>query len=197
MPKRTWTLAALQAALAKRLAPLPPPSLPTLKQWSRAGKLPSSSDLDAACADMVQRIRSGALQVRGPRNVVKTPISTVGARAPSLRSTANAPTDALPTHTAYSAPSDKHPHPNSTPAALLATDVVRAIEQLEATRRHILLQWDALRQSLEQASAKGPAAPSAGIDFLEWQRMLARLGRLEEMVAQIARAVAAGSRSDE
>ena len=70
----------------------------------------------------------------------------------------------------------------------VSAEVQQAIYQLDATRRHLLVQWDAQRQSMIQEAVRphgGAGGGGAGPDILEWQRLLGRVGRMEQMLERI------------
>lgn len=167
------------------LQPSPAPSLPTLKSWSRAGRLPQGLALAQAAEHLVERIRAGELRVKGPRKPARAearpaPGDDVAALLPLLQEFAQA----------------LRQRPVATSAAPaqegMAPELQRAIEQLDATRRHILLQHDAQRQP-----APSNPVPSGGlatgVDFLEWQRLMARVARIEDTLSRVLERLESGN----
>jgi len=69
--------------------------------------------------------------------------------------------------------------------------LIHAINQLESTRKHLLIQWDAYRQTLiadaqRQTGGSGQGSVSAGgPDILDWQRIQGKLTRIEQTLERI------------
>jgi len=188
MKQRTWSLRHLHDALKHALAPNPAPSLPTLKAWSRAGKLASSlsADIDTATAQIVQRIQAGELCVRGPRPQGKatraTRMSASVAEHEELLDLLREVADGLRKATAPRNSATQNP----APAAALPVEIERAITQLEATRKHVLVQLDAQRQLMQASLMPQGNNTAHGIDFLEWQRLVTRVARIEDTLNRLA-----------
>lgn len=172
----SWTLADLHRALADRLQPAP--SLPALKNLSRAGAIPRGVTLADAAQSVIDQVRSGSIRVRGPRRSMR----------PDRTSTHAVDAEYLAQEIARRL-KPLRPADQDASATGLPAQALRAIEQLEATRKHVLMQFDALRQHYAATHGRmqtaGAGGGLQGIDFLDWQRLQARLARMEEMVTRI------------
>jgi len=202
--KRQFSLKALQRDLASRLHPLPCPAMPTLKKWSASGLIPWL-DLPTAADAIEAAVKEGRMQVRGAKPSTKeaghqkcgvldkietedspaTPprldpgmVAQIQATCESLASSARLISQVAE---GMLLSADKTRSPTK------GDEVMQAIQHLESTRRHIMCQWDAYRQAVGQEGLGVSAAKSAGQgpDFLEWQRFLGRLSRMEQMMGQI------------
>ena len=182
---RAWTLTQLHALLKQVMAPAPAPSLPTLKLWSRMDMLPVKASLQETADLMLAKIRDGTLRVRGPR-AQKSNRQTSSARHHNRDPDGSPQAD-------WSSIDGRFGHAATCPHCAQSQQTLRqalqAIEQADAVRKHLLLQWDALRQHEANARNSAPAAQSTGVDYLEWQRMQARLARIEQILQQVAQAV--------
>lgn len=189
---RAWTLVQLHASLKQQMAPAPAPSLPTLKSWSRMGALPAKAGLQEAADLVLAKIREGTLRVRGPR-------AQTGNRQTSSAKHRNPEHETAVPQGAWPSTEGRLGHaaacPHCAESQRTLRQALQAIEQADAVRKHLLLQWDALRQ--HEAAAREGAAPArhdsakdapAGVDFLEWQRLQARLARMEQLLQQLAQA---------
>lgn len=212
---RAFSLGALQRELESRLHPLPCPAMPTLKKWSASGLI-AGPDLLTAASTLESAIKDGRLQVRGPRETrthdqhLKRAgsrelaqsqesathhemLSQVLAATQSLMSSA----ESIGRYAQRIAEvMEQHPHATVMQGAAssgkegASQELLRAIEQLDATRRHILSQWDAYRQTFGGESPRPQGGSTTGShgegpDFLEWQRLQGRMNRMEQMLTQL------------
>lgn len=182
MRKRSWSLNDLRKSLEHVLEGMPAPSLPALKAWSRMGLLDDldGKKLDVAARQIAQRIRSGTLHVRGPRKRNE--------REPVLRSNDQEEILALLREIAQKEKTGK----TTKEDCAGQEEILRAIDQLDAVRKHVLTQLDDLRQVLlnQQVGATSMVSGSCGIDALEWHRLVSRVARIENMLADIAERIA-------
>jgi len=197
----------------------------TLKKWSASGTIPWL-DLSSAANALESAIRSGALNLRGPRD--PSALARLAEAAPAFRdgrvtaaavplgevSAQQQPPGALSELLLHNRATLsrlqesvlaiaeavqllKAGPPREAEAPSQASHdeaLIHAINQLDATRKHLLLQWDAHRQTLitdvqRQASGYGlgVSAPSSvgGPDALDWQRIQGRLSRIEQTLERI------------
>ncbi len=213
----TWSLSNLHIALQQRLSPAP--SLATLKLWSRMGYIQKGVPLQVAIEHICAEIGRGALRVRGPRSSATMERGLVALPAPGIQGSVGtadrvvasasaaldedlrqalrqtvleAVRDVLrdsahqdqPMQTLREASEDDE----RSRAAL--HQMLRAVDILESVRRHILVQWDALRTA-QKAAAHAGAGGSDGseVDILTMHRLLARMSRLEEAMQRLAEKV--------
>jgi len=215
--QRPYSLKALQGELNQRLRPSPGPALATLKKWSASGMIPWP-DLSAAASAMETSIRSGALNLRGPRDPLAASTVARLAEVPSASrdGRGGSLSDELPGTDPFSLEAlggvlvqnqailsrlqesvlaiaevaqslRAGPHREAPPPAGHDEALLSAINQLDSTRKHLLLQWDAYRQTLikEASQHVGKSEPTGGPDFLDWQRIQARLSRIEQTLDRI------------
>jgi hypothetical protein len=189
--------------------------MPTLKKWSAQGLI-AWPDLVTAANALEAAIKDGQLQVRGPRRGDQESASMGWKLTPSRSGRESGPSPVADESWArqMQATSEsllqsaqmiaqcadrivqacqQRPHPQGNQSSSKMNDggshphLLQAIEQLDATRRHLLSQWDAYRQALGAETSRSPAesAKGAGPDFLEWQRLQGRLTRMEQMLSQL------------
>lgn len=167
------------------------PAMPTLKLWSKNGMF-HGRDLEEAASLVVERVTALPQYYGKPsRSQASPPQKLQAGNSPEndLASKVLAVLEKLDGRISHIENSMKATQLPAGSAAVvpmpvpIPPELKSALDQLDATRRHIMLRFDSEMQFAKQG---GPSAGKhfEGASALDIQRVLARISNLEQMLAE-------------
>ena len=176
------------------------PAMPTMKIWSKDGFFKNAPQLHQATALVLERLRSRSRYYAGAHQgqeatpdrpsaaVPRSPLESgnsnqeilAGIRSLGLRLNDIEKYMVNPVPLPQAAQAGKADNAES----VTLGKILKAVEQLDATRRHIMLRFDSETQLMKQAAAPGGRQFEAA-SALDVQRILARLSNVEGLLNQV------------